>query len=98
MLLARAEKEGAQLIIGPLQKNKVEQLVGQPRFRAGIGMNQLDGQPAADNLAISHCRKQKPHRSHKKIHDGRPASVATVTVQRLMVNVPRPNLTITGNL
>lgn len=49
-LLARAEKEGAQLIIGPLQKNKVEQLVASHVSVPVLALNQLDGQPAADNL------------------------------------------------
>lgn len=49
-LLARAEKEGAQLIIGPLQKNKVEQLVASHTSLPVLALNQLDGQPAADNL------------------------------------------------
>ncbi len=49
-LLARAEKEGAQLIIGPLQKNKVEQLVASHASVPVLALNQLDGQPAADNL------------------------------------------------
>ena len=49
-LLARAEKEGAQLIIGPLQKNKVEQLVASHTSVPVLALNQLDGQPAADNL------------------------------------------------
>lgn len=49
-LLTRAEKEGAQLIIGPLQKNKVEQLVASHASVPVLALNQLDGQPAADNL------------------------------------------------
>jgi outer membrane PBP1 activator LpoA protein len=49
-LLVRAEKEGAQLIIGPLQKNKVEQLVASHTSLPVLALNQLDGQPAADNL------------------------------------------------
>ena len=49
-LLARAEKDGAQLIIGPLQKNKVEQLVASHASVPVLALNQLDGQPAANNL------------------------------------------------
>jgi outer membrane PBP1 activator LpoA protein len=49
-LLARAEKDGAQLIVGPLQKNKVEQLVASHASVPVLALNQLEGQPAADNL------------------------------------------------
>lgn len=49
-LLARAEREGAQFIVGPLQKNKVEQLVASHASVPVLALNQLENQPAADNL------------------------------------------------
>jgi uncharacterized protein len=49
-LLAQAENNGAQLIVGPLQKNKLEQLVASHTSVPVLALNQLDGQPAADNL------------------------------------------------
>ncbi len=49
-LLAKAQQNGAQLVIGPLQKNKVEQLSASHVAIPVLALNQLGNQPAADNL------------------------------------------------
>ena len=49
-LLAKAQQNGAQLVIGPLQKNKVEQLITSQVSIPVLALNQLGNQPAADNL------------------------------------------------
>ena len=49
-LITKAQQNGAQLVIGPLQKNKVEQLSASNVTVPVLALNQLGNQPAADNL------------------------------------------------
>lgn len=49
-LLNKIQQNGAQLVIGPLQKNKVELLFASHISIPVLALNQLDSQPAADNL------------------------------------------------
>ena len=49
-LITKAQQNGAQLVIGPLQKNKVEQLLASHVTVPVLALNQLGNQPAADNL------------------------------------------------
>lgn len=69
-LLTRAEQNGAQLIIGPLQKNKVEQLVASHTTLPVLALNQLDDQPAANNLYyFSLSPEAEAAQIAQKIHD-----------------------------
>ena len=49
-LLRQAKQDGAQMIIGPLQKNKLQDLVLQTPDIPVLALNQLDNQPASANM------------------------------------------------
>lgn len=49
-LVGKATQDGAQLIIGPLQKDKVEALLNTQASVPVLALNQIGNQPAAPNL------------------------------------------------
>lgn len=49
-LVSKAQQDGAQLIVGPLQKDKVEALLSVQASVPVLALNQIGNQPAASNL------------------------------------------------
>ena len=69
-LLAKVQQNGAQLVIGPLQKNKVEQLFASHVAIPVLALNQLGNQPTADNLYyFSLSPEDEAAQIAQKIHD-----------------------------